>query len=330
LLLSLLAGLLASPGAMAQQAAQGFAVERLYPSAPGAAWLVMDDLSLSGGIGGTIALTESYAHDPLRVKAQSGFPRLAVVSDEAWIDVGAAITFDRYRFYVNVVSPVALGGEGGTIGGISFSAPSVDPGKAPDLLSDLRLGADALLLGRPHEPFRLGVGAQLIVPSGDRADYVTDGTYRAMARILLAGDAGGFAYAGHLGVHVRPLDDTPTPGSPRGSELLFGIAAGPAIPIGQGQGLAVAVGPEVFGATAFRSFLASAATSVEGLLTGRLEARQCSGAVVGIKLGTGVGLSQRFGAPEWRFVLGLEVSDRRDIGRRPDAAGGREPGGDAP
>src|SRR5208282_3530659 len=100
-------------------------------------------------------------------------------------------------------------------------------------------------------------------------DYTTDGTVRAMLRVLFAGDLATFTYAGQLGVHVRPLDDAPTPGSPQGSELLFGAAGGVRFPAGGST--AVVVGPELFGETAFRSFFQSTATGLEGLLTARVE-----------------------------------------------------------
>ena len=96
----------------------------------------------------------------------------------------------------------------------------------PDILTDVRIGFDARILGDPKGPFRLGAGAQLYVPSAneDPAEYVTDGTVRAMGRVLFAGDVGMLTYAGQLGAHVRPRDDSPTPGAPQGSELLFGAA----------------------------------------------------------------------------------------------------------
>src|SRR5580692_5621783 len=75
-----------SPAAGAQQQAQGFALDRLYQSAPGGAWFVMDDLSMRGGLGGAMALSTGYAHDPLRVASSDGTQRLNVVSDEAFAD----------------------------------------------------------------------------------------------------------------------------------------------------------------------------------------------------------------------------------------------------
>ncbi len=255
---ALLAGLVLlsfwSPLAAAQQQPAGFAVERFYQSAPGGGWFVMDDLGISGRLGGAVALTSGYARNPLVITGPDGKQKLAVVSEEAFLDIGAALTYDRVRGYINFPTPLLLSGTSGTLGLYQFTAPSVSLGTNPDTISDPRIGVDARLLGEPGSLLRLGAGAQLIFPSGNRADYVSDARYRAMFRFLAAGDAGAFKYAGQLGVHVRPLNDAPVPGSPNGSEFLYGISggrkfAGPA-------GWAVVAGPEIFGETAFRSFSA--------------------------------------------------------------------------
>ncbi len=191
----LLAGVTWATAAGAQQKAQGFGVERFYPSAPGAGWFVMDSLDMHGNLGGVMALTLGYAHDPWRVRSADGTRRLAVVSDEAFADFGFAVTYDRFRLYLNMDMPLAIEGQSGTVGGVSYLAPTVDPGSSPDTLSDVRVGFDARILGDERSPFRLGAGAQLFVPNGntcwkdttntDRCDYDTDGTYRAMGRVLL-------------------------------------------------------------------------------------------------------------------------------------------------
>lgn len=292
--------------AEAQQQPQGFAVERFYPSAPGGGWMVMDTLDMHGGLGGVMAMTTGYALKPLRVT--DGVQHVAVVSGQAFTDFGFAATFDRLRLYLDVDLPLLVKGDGGTVGDYSYDAFSVDLGTNPDTLGDARIGMDARLLGDASSPFRLGAGAQLFVQSGHREDYVTDGTYRAMGRLLFAGDIGLFTYAGQLGVHVRPLDDSPAPGSPRGSELLFGVAAGPRFPVGGCGSTVVVVGPEVYGETAFSSFFGTGATGVEALLSGRIEGTD-DGAQLRVKLGTGGGIDPHFGAPEWRIVLGVEVFD---------------------
>jgi hypothetical protein len=320
-----IADLLWSSGAGAQQQPQGFAVERLYPSAPGGGWFVMDTLDMRGGLGGVAGLAVGYERDSLRVRSADGSQRLAVVSDDAFADFGFAATYQRWRFYLNFTMPLYGRGQTGMVGAYYFHAPYLDLGSNPDNLTDARIGFDGRLLGDADSRFRLGASAQLFVPNGSRCnfndgtitscDYDTDGTYRAMGRILAAGDVGRITYAGQLGVHVRPLDDSPVPGSPRGSELLFGVSGGAKLPIAPGSTMVVIVGPELYGASAFRTFLDSTGTALEALLTGRLEGTADDGQQLRIKMGVGGGLDARFGAPEWRLLFGIEVFDHH---ARPD------------
>jgi hypothetical protein len=292
--------------AEAQQQAEGFAVERLYQSAPGAGWFVMDDLDMSGRLGGAVSLTSGYARNPLVITGPDG-KKLAVVSEEAFADFGAAITHDRFRGYIDFPVPLVLSGTSGTLGQYQFTAPSVTFGSNPDSVSDPRIGFDVRLLGEPGSLLRLGAGAQLIFPNGNRSDYVTDDKYRAMFRFLAAGDAGKFTYAGQLGVHVRTLNDAPVPGSPNGSEFLYGISAGRRF--AGSNGWAVVAGPEIFGETAFRAFF-SGETGTEALLTGRFE-HTGTGRNLRVKLGVGHALEQNFGAAQWRVVFGVEMFGRK-------------------
>ena len=294
--------------AAAQSEAQGFALERLYLSAPGGGWFVMDDLTMHGGLGGALALTTGYARRPLRVG--TGAERVAVVSDQLFTDFGFAATFDRFRLYLNFDAPISTKGRSGTVNGYDFAAPSLTLSNSPDSFADARIGTDVRVLGEADSPFRLGVGAQLLFPTGKRFDYDSDGTYRAMGRALVAGDVGSFSYAGQLGAHVRPLNESPAPASPRGSELLFGAAGGLKFPLSDSAGTVIVAGPEVFGETAFNSFFGSRSTGVEGLLTARMEAISDRGALLRLKLGAGGGIDPHFGAPEWRLVCAIELSDQ--------------------
>jgi hypothetical protein len=294
--------------AAAQSEAEGFALERLYLAAPGGGWFVMDDLSMHGGLGGALALTTGYARKPLRVGA--GSERVSVVSDQLLTDFGFAATFDRFRLYLNFDAPLSTKGRSGTVSGYDFTAPSLALSNSPDSFADARIGTDVRLLGQADSSFRLGVGAQLFFPTGKRSDYDSDGTYRAMGRALVAGDVGSFSYAGQLGAHVRSLNESPTPDTPRGSELLFGGAGGLKSPLNGSAGTVIVAGPEVFGETAFNSFFGSRSTGVEGLLTARMEAISDRGALLRLKLGAGGGIDPHFGAPEWRIVCAIELSDQ--------------------
>jgi hypothetical protein len=289
--------------AKAQQQPAGFAVERFYQSAPGGGWFVMDDLDISGRLGGVVSFSSGYARNPLVITGPDGKQKLVVVSEEAFLDVGAAVTHDRFRGYINFPMPLLLSGTSGTLGPYQFTAPSVSFGNNPDTIADPRIGVDVRLLGEPGSVLRFGAGAQLIIPSGSRADCVSDGRYRGMFRFLAAGDAGPWQYAGQVGVHVRQLNEAPVPDSPNGSEFLYGISGGRRF--AGSNGWAVVAGPEIFGQTAFRSFF-SGETGTEALLTGRFE-HTGTGRNLRIKLGVGHALEQNFGAAQWRVVFGVEL-----------------------
>jgi hypothetical protein len=267
----------------------------------------MDDLSMHGGLGGAIALTSGYLHDPLRVATTDGSQHLAPVSDMATVRIGMAATYDRFRLSIDFNRPVASSGESGVVGAYQLTAPNTNPGTNPDVLADTRVGFDVRLLGAHDDAFRLGAGAQLIIPSGDRADYDSDGTYRAMGRLLFAGDVARFTYAGMVGIHIRPLDDAPAPGSPQGSELLFGVAGGAKIDVAAAE--RIVVGPEIFGETALRSFFSTTGTGLEALMSARVEGTGEDGPQLRLKVGAGGGLDPHFGAPAWRAVVAIELFD---------------------
>jgi hypothetical protein len=292
-----------------QQLAQGFAVERFYPSAPGGGWFVMDALDIRGGLGGALSVTGGYALKPLVVS--DGAKSLAVVSDEAFTDFSVALTYVRWRVYFGLGVPLLIDGQGGIVENRQFIPPSLNLGSNPDSVNDARVGLDARLFGGPTGPFRVGLGTQFFFPSGTQSNYDSDGTVRSMLRALVAGDVGRFGYAGQIGVHVRLLDDAPAPGSAQGSELLFGLAAGPRLALGRSGRTTVVVGPELYGETAFRAPFSSGGTGVEALLSGRLEGTREDGAGFRVRLGTGGGLSPHFGAPEWRIVFGVDLFDVR-------------------
>ena len=298
--------------AHAQRVAQGFAVERFYPSAPGGGWFVMDDLAFGRRLGGAMSLTLGYAWNPLRVSSSDRSQTLSAVSDQAFAGFGFAATYDRFRVYLNFDAPLAVQGNSGVVGGYTFVAPNTDPARTPDTLSDVRAGFDVRLLGKAGDRVRVGIGTQLYIPSGTRANYGTDGTYRGVSRFLVAGNTGRFLYAAHAGVHFRPLDDSVTPGSPRGPELLFGFAGGARLSVGRDGDSAFVLGPEFYGASALRSFFGRDTTALEGLFAGRFESTVNDGNRLRVKLGLGGGINPYFGAPEGRVVLGFElVSERR-------------------
>jgi hypothetical protein len=294
----------------AQTPVQGFDAERFVPAPPGAGWFVMDSLEMHGELEGAVSFSARYARDSLRVGG------VAVVTDSGYGQIAAAITFRSWRWSIAFDVPVAVKGRTATIGGYAYPGPNLDLGSHPDTLSDVRVGIDTRLLGEPAGPFRLGLGAQLWIPSGPVDQYLSDGTYRGMVRALFAGDLAWLAYAGNVGVHIRPRDDGGVPGAPRGSELLFGFAAGAKLPIDESH--RAVIGPEVYGATAFNGFFQSGTTSAEALLSGRIEGTGSTGAQIRVKLGAGVGLGSSFGTAAWRVVFQIELFGHNEPGPSPE------------
>ena len=297
----------------AQVAAEGYAVERLNPASAGSPWLVMDDLKLEGPLGGGVSLVTSYARQPLRVSNPDGSQTLSVISNQAFVDVGLAILYDRFRFVLDVPDPLYITGRSGNVGNVQYTAPTLDPSKYPDKVSDFRFGVDARLWGVVNGPLRFGFSGQLFVPSGERDTYVTDGTFRGLLRALWAGNWGIVDHAGFVGVHLRPRDDSGTLGStalggPRGSELVFGLGLAPQFAVSTST--RAGLGPELFGETAFKDAFGKYTTALETLLSANLTHVDEHGALVRFKVGGGPGINAQFGAPTWRMILGLEISDR--------------------
>lgn len=297
----------------AQVIASGFASERFSPAPPASPWLTMDDLKLAGPLGGGVSLVTGYSRYPLRVALPGSPQRLNVVSDQAFVDVALAILFDRYRFTLNIPNPIYVAGQSGRLGGYTFTAPSVDLARYPDRVADVRFSLDSRIWGSLDGPLRLGFSAQLFVPSGERASYITDGTYRSVLSAEFAGESGIWNHAGYLGVHIRPRDDSSTLtasslGGPRGSEVIFGLALAPEFAVSSVD--RIGIGPEVFGESAIRGLFGKYTTALEAILSTHYMHTNPDGAIFRVKLGVGRGLAAEFGAPTWRTVVAVEISDR--------------------
>src|SRR5215831_11801448 len=115
-------------------------------------------------LGSTLDFTSGYARAPLVVPSSDGTQRFALVSNEAFVNVGAAVTYDRYRLYLNLPMPYLVAGRSGIFGPLQLNAPAVTPGTNPDTVADTQLGFDARLHGEPSSLLRFGASAQLIFP----------------------------------------------------------------------------------------------------------------------------------------------------------------------
>ena len=157
-------------------------------------------------------------------------------------NVGATLVlWDRLRVGFNLPVAVFQDGHGGVLDGVTYTPPSTPS------VGDLRLGADLRLVGTYggllHARARR---ACVYVPTGQRDNYTGDDAVRLDGRLgMAAGDLRPFTYAARVGAQWVPanLEDT-IGGSPIGSQLLFGAAAG-----FRAFDHALIIGPEVYGTT---------------------------------------------------------------------------------
>jgi outer membrane protein OmpA-like peptidoglycan-associated protein len=294
LLLSIALGaVLVAPTAAHAQVA-GFALDQFNPSERGSDWFELDSLDLRGNAREAVGIVGDYAYLPLAIYNSDGTLRARLVQDQVFLHVGLnMVFFDRIRIGLNLPVAVYATGQSGTLDGVTYTAPG------PFSVGDLRIGADLRIAGAYGDPFRLAVGVQVFAPVGFRSDYTSDGMTRVQPRLMVAGDAGVFAYALQAGFLYSSLTDS------------FGRAAlGSQVNFGGSVGLfafdhALLIGPEVYGATNVAHddlFFKKDTTPVEGILGAHI--RVSPGWHFGI--GGGAGLTRGFGAPAARALALIE------------------------
>ena len=295
----LLAAALASRSANAQP--PGFALDRFEPSERGSDWFVLESLDLRGHLRPAFGVVGEYAYRPLAFYDANGNGVASVVRNQLFAHAGASVVlWERVRFGVNLPIAIYQDGQSGFKDGAGLTAPA-----SAFAAGDLRLGGDVRLLG--HQTTTRGkltfaAGLQAFLPTGSRDSYTSDGSVRVQPRLLIAGDAGIFAYAGRVAVQYRAIDDT-FAGTKVGTELLYAASAGLRVLRGK-----LLIGPELFGSTGLtKQPFRKTPAPLEALVGGHLAAGH--GWHVG--LGAGAGLTRAFGTSQARIALSIEWA--RDV-----------------
>jgi OOP family OmpA-OmpF porin len=273
---------------------QGFALDTFDPSERGSDWFSVESLDLRGNVRPAIGVVMDGAYRPLVIYAPDGTIRSSVVRNQIFGNLGATLVlWDRLRLGFNMPVAVFQDGHAGVLDGVTYSPPSTPA------VGDLRLGADVRLVGTYGQPFTLALGARVYVPTGERDNYTGDDAVRLDGRLEAAGDLGVFTYAARIGAQYRNLEDT-IGGSPIGSQVLFGAAAG-----FRAFDHALTIGPEVYGATVVSNgatLFAKQSTPIDAMLGAHLTFLR------DFRIGGGVGpgLTRGFGSPEFRWLASLE------------------------
>ena len=272
---------------------RGFAVNRFEPSERGSDWFVMESLDLRGKARPALGIVGDYQNRPLAIYDTNGDLRSAVVRHMLTLHLGGALVLgDRLRLAASVPIVPYAEGEQGRLDGVTY-----DPPASSTTFGDLRIGVDLRLFGRVDSPLTAAFGFQAWAPTGDRASYTSDRTFRIAPRLLAAGSLGAFTYAAKLGTMVRGEAAT-FAGSPIGHELLYGVSAGVRV-----ADRRLVIGPEVFGSTVVtEQTFKTRTTPLEAILGFHYTFK--GGFRIGA--GGGTGLTRGYGAPAARVVATIE------------------------
>jgi hypothetical protein len=287
---TILTALLLGARAAGAQTITGFALDRYAPAGAGSSWSTLESLDFDGHLRPAFAADADWAWKPLVFYDPGGHELGALVRQQAVLTADAAVMLWR-RARVDLALPLPLVDSGSDV----LIRTQNYGGPRGWSVGDLRLGGDVRLLGGPHDPWRLALGARLYVPTGGTRSFTGDGGFRFWPRVMGAGQRGRFDWAASAGVHVRPSCGC---NLAPGTELTWGAGAAWAVVP------RVRVGAELSGSAAFSSASAfsRAAPPLELLLAGHVAVAprwRVSG-------GFGPGLTDGPGSPVVRAVLGVQ------------------------
>lgn len=271
----------------------GYAASSFDPSERGSDWFANDSLDFRGHGHFTIGVLGDYAYRTLIGNYNpDGHTRASIVRNQLFLHAGGSVVFwDRLRLGLSLPIAAYEKGHTGFEPGLLYPAP-----KNP-AVGDLRLSADVRLTGKYGDPFTMGVGASVYLPTGSREAYTGNEVTRLGGHAAIAGDVSIFTYAAKLGYTFSDLNEHYLD-TRLGSEIVWAGAAGLRF-----LDKKLLVGPEVFGNTVTNGYaFAPRATPVEWQLGAHFKIAD----QLMINAGGGTFLAKGYGAPVWRTLLGIE------------------------
>ena len=237
-------------GVSAPAFAQGLSLARFEPSHAGDRFFGVDSPYVAGHLALHAMILGDYAHDPLVLRTSDGMTVTKVVEHQliGHANVGFAL-WDRVA--LNVDLPVALY-QAGESGSTLASPETAD-------LGDLRVGLRLRLFGDYFDPFQIGIGGYVWVPTGGTDGYMSDGELRGEPALLLGGRIDRLVWSAAAGPQFRP------------SQAIVGASSGKMLRWGVGLGVlllddkTLQIGPEASGTVVFDD-IQKRTTNVEGML----------------------------------------------------------------
>jgi OmpA-OmpF porin, OOP family len=292
--------LLCSSWAQAAPTSTGFALDRYQPPAASSDWFQLDSLDFHGWTRPAISLVGDFSYRPLVLRDDAGDEVSRIVQHQLYSHLGVDLVLaERVRLSASL--PFLLYSLGGS-GTLAEVAGVTDvPVSSPDGtgIGDVRFDLALRVLGEYGEPFTLALGARVFAATGQEKFFASDGLPRVAGRVLVAGQAGHFAYATEAGVVVHVERDD-FAAIPYGTDLTFAAAVGLRLLDG-----VVHLGPELHGSTVVSDsgdgWWKRATTPVELSFGSKFLLGH------GIRLGAAAGtaLTTGLGAPRLRALLSL-------------------------
>jgi OmpA-OmpF porin, OOP family len=254
--------IVAAPAA-GQTKTPGFALDRFDPSVPVDAFFGVGSPSVGGHLVPRGEVMFDYGSRPLQV--ETGGMSTNVVSAQGYLHAGLSLPlWDRLLLSVDV--PVALVDTGSSpmASALDYHVPSTAS------LGDVRLGARGRFYGGIRDPFQIGLGGAVFLPTGSPDAYTGQGEARGTVDVLLGGRAGhgvGVVWSATVGTMLQGARISP----------LLRYGAGAAVVIGEDR---IQIGPEMYGSTELgdvagwtlgKGFAAGSGTEIE--ILGGVKAR---------------------------------------------------------
>jgi OmpA-OmpF porin, OOP family len=181
--------------------ATGIALDQLDPAPAGDAFFGVPSPFARGSLVPRALLMFDYADAPLKL-TQKGVPSSLVVAKQAFLHVNASFSVQD-RLLISVLVPVAVvqSGDSPSVPGASLPSPTSAE------IGDVRVGLRVRMIGDDEDPFQLGIGGNLYIPTAPGSSFAGEGAVRAEPELLTGGrfHAGvTWVWSAYGGVMVRP------------------------------------------------------------------------------------------------------------------------------
>jgi len=266
--------------AAAQVHIDGFALQLFDPSYAGDRFLAVPTAGLHGNGLFEAKLTLDYAHNPLRVV------------DDSTGDVLRGGVIVRHQLYMHADFAYTLADRVKLAVGLPFAAVQIGDTSpfANDVksarLADMRVGARVDLLRSADAPIAVAAQADLWLPTGSKANFASDGTFRVSPRVIASGLLQErFVYSASLGANIRPNHSVGI--RDIGSAMTY--SGGVAMLLLDQR---LDIGPELYGNTDF----SQRRSPIEAILG----AHFCATSSLVVGAGAGTGFTKAPGSPTFR------------------------------